>query len=121
MPLTQSQLLTEIADRADLSKADAKRDGVQSQPVAAYADMREAYESNLSTRFNRLATTLQASFEKQVPRQAAKAVPPDALEWRLAKQLTRLLNRHLPRRARVEVLPLASGHVVPGRSRAMSP
>jgi hypothetical protein len=54
--------------------------------------------------------------ERAELRRAANAVPHDALEWRLATQLTRLLNRHLPRRARVEVLPLASGHVVIARS-----
>jgi|tagenome__1003787_1003787.scaffolds.fasta_scaffold20956803_1 hypothetical protein len=53
--------------------------------------------------------------ERSELRRAADAVPRDALEWRLATRLTRLLNRHLPRRARVEVLPLASGHVVIAR------
>lgn len=48
-------------------------------------------------------------------RARAKAVSPDAREWRLARELTRLFNGHLPWYARVELLPLPDGHALIGR------
>ncbi len=45
-------------------------------------------------------------------RRQAEAVPPDARDWSLARNLTRVLNGQLPRYAHVEVLPLPRGCAV---------
>jgi ABC-type transport system involved in cytochrome c biogenesis permease subunit len=52
----------------------AQRQGAAAvQPIVYYAELREAYESDLPSRFNSVATTFYTSLEKQVPRQADKA------------------------------------------------
>jgi ABC-type transport system involved in cytochrome c biogenesis permease subunit len=43
------------------------------QAVASYAELRQAYEANLPSRFNKVAGAFYADLERQVPRQADKA------------------------------------------------